>query len=216
MDPNNQKLYIDFLDSNLIKVNYIDSISTDIAIGNQSNSVFSRLNLYTNEPSNNITLHGTTNKINTAGFVSYVSRGTRENPEAVWTEDNLKLDVVYGFDGENYQPSSDIIHMADPFEPVTKGDVPGMIIIRTMRNGKFLGSKGLMIDSRGYLGINTEKTRPRETLDVRGNAIIDGDLTINGNIRLTGNISDVPKDSAPVKFLEVLIEDELLYLPLYK
>jgi len=204
------------LEVELLKIKNIDSISVaDIVIGGEKNSKFSRINLYTNEPSNNITLFGTTNKITTAGLVSYISRGTRENPEAVWTEDNLKLDVVYGFDGKNYQPSSDIIHMVDPWEPVSEGDVPGMIIIRTMRDGKFLGSKGLMVDSRGYLGINTEKTRPRETLDVRGNAIIEGDLIIGGNIKLTGNNS-FPRETTPVKWLAVSVDDEIYHIPLYK
>ena len=116
----------------------------------------------------------------TGGFLSLASsklssRGTLDVPEAVQPGDNLSTQVSWGYDGNNYSPSSVISFNTDPNASISPGVVPGSIYFITFGAGGPNNSSGF--NSKGYFGLNNGILDPEEFLDVYGNAIIRGNLT---------------------------------------
>jgi hypothetical protein len=96
------------------------------------------------------------------------SRGTLAAPTILQPGDIINGDLYTGYNGTTYQLSSAINHGIDPFVTVNSTTVPGMITLSTFSDGNPANYKGVVISSRGFVGINGGLTNPVATLDING------------------------------------------------
>ena len=98
----------------------------------------------------------------------FSSRGTLTAPTILQAADIINGDLYTGYNGTTYQLSSAINHGIDPFATVNGSTLPGFIALSTFTDGNPANYKGMVINSKGFVGINSGSTNPAATLDVNG------------------------------------------------
>lgn len=148
-----------------------DNISSDgqlLTIGNKNPNLSLKIKRFLPITENHTEYVGISDANYSIGDHSYLSRGTTSSPTAVLPDDRLCSTLAFGHDGSNYLLSSGILHYVDAAGTVSTGSVPGSVSIFTTSDGNPLNTKGINIDSRGYVSINNFGNQPKATLDVNG------------------------------------------------
>jgi len=175
------------------------------------------------------------------GLYVNVGRGTLASPATVQVSDTMYNQYCFAHDGSDYTFATGMLHVVDPNGSVSAGNVPGMIVLGTVNDGDPDALKGIVIDSQGQVTVGRLFTdQARATLDVGGDAIIDGVCdaasfrgslvfdnstvvidAINGsllvgNVDIVGQTGNTPVDTGSVdSWLEVTVNGATKYIPLY-
>jgi outer membrane lipoprotein SlyB len=102
------------------------------------------------------------------GENNFVSRGTIDTPAILQLGDVVYGTNVVGHNGSTYQIATAINHFIDPYGTINGTTVPGTIALSTFTDGNTANFKGIVIDSRGYVGINKGTAQAQATLDING------------------------------------------------
>jgi hypothetical protein len=115
---------------------------------------------------------GITQGNSAAGNVYETSNGTILEPTALVPGDAITVNAALGYDGDVTEPSyviSSLIRQSvDVNGVVSPGAVPGRIELLTIADGSLNSTKGLIVDSRGFVSINKGDNIATAELDVLG------------------------------------------------
>jgi hypothetical protein len=107
-----------------------------------------------------------------AGNIYEASNGTLLEPTALVPGDAITVNAALGYDNDVTEPSyviSSIIRQSvDVNGVVSSGAVPGRIELLTIADGSLSSTKGLIVDSRGFVSINKGDNIATAELDVLG------------------------------------------------
>ena len=180
--------------------NIITSINNELNIGRLDNPI--RVLRYWDNAASPIEI---TKGLSTtfSGLVKeyYASQGTLDTPLSSVVTDGLHVERYYGHDGSNYVLSSTVLHLVDTIVP-SPGVVPGYIM---WANEGPSGTKLMVYDSDGYLGINT--TDPLVHLHVVGDGLITGDLVAAGFEFVGNNITTTDSSNVIIGQATNIISD---------
>jgi hypothetical protein len=196
-------LLVDGISGNI----YASTITTNRIEGNRFldiQSIDATNNLVTRqyqpEPGNYSEIYTLTNGITGSGQNTFVSRGNIIEPTAVQGGDILYGQNTVSHDGTQFQLTSAVNHMIDPYQPISTGVVPGVISFSTFTDGNPANFKGMVIDSRGYTAINNGLLQSQATLDINGFAklaVLTAEPTtlVNGLIAIADGVTWNPTAS---------------------
>ena len=143
---------------------------------------YNRVTFYSNSTELNIERYGLTSGIACYGEKINTARGSIDNGSqlAVRPGDQLYTVNYRGWGGTTWINSAGISVFADPNATVTETAVPGLVTIGTISDGTFASASGIIIDSKGQVGINRLYSES-----------LSADLDINGTFKLA------PLNAAP-------------------
>jgi len=123
---------------------------------------------YVPESGNHTESYAISNGSTGTGENNFVSRGTLSAPAILQLGDIIYGTNVVGHNGTTYQLTTAINHFVDPGGTINGTTVPGTISLSTFTDGNPANFKGVVIDSRGFVGINKGVSPAEATLDVNG------------------------------------------------
>lgn len=168
----NSSLIVDAINGNI----YANSITTNSIEGSfgymniqsidaVNNLVFRR---YQPLPGNHSEIYSLTDGTTGSSENIFVSRGALNAAATLQLGDIIYSDNIVGHTGAGYQLSSSITHFVDPGGTISGITLPGLIALSTFTDGNPANFKGLVIDSRGFVGINKGANPSQATLDING------------------------------------------------
>lgn len=179
------------------------------------------------------------------GDAYIIARNSFSNAEVLQPGDYVGAKTILGYDGGQFIESSSLLHFIDNNASITSGNVPGKICLVTFKNGDTLNPFGVVVDSDGFTSINrghTEKSKAE--LDVNGSGLFEGEVgaaafrgtvTSDDSIILVDGVSSeivgpvrnlevrgptgTPNNNtdnlSPAEWLEVTVNGNTRYIPLY-